>query len=151
MSGADRDGDAVGGAIDFRTPTAGGDPYTKFSVRGQIDQRLDRLKSAVLAEFSGDGQPLLAEIGTTMAMLDAVLARLDHTLAAHLADAHSAAQPQARTAALAKCEALLASHRAYIDAEPLIGHIDDNPLGLPMGIRALVDDALGRIEQALRH
>jgi TonB-dependent receptor len=39
VSGADRDGDAVGGTIDFRTPTAGDDPYTKLTVRGQLDQR----------------------------------------------------------------------------------------------------------------
>ena len=40
VSGADRDGDAVGGTIDFRTPDAfSGEPFTRLTMRGQIDQR----------------------------------------------------------------------------------------------------------------
>lgn len=40
VSGADRDGDAVGGTIDFRTPDAFSDqPFTRVTTRGQIEQR----------------------------------------------------------------------------------------------------------------
>jgi len=40
VSGADRDGDAVGGTIDFRTPDGfGTEPFTRLTTRGQIDQR----------------------------------------------------------------------------------------------------------------
>jgi TonB-dependent receptor len=40
VSGADRDGDAIGGTIDFHTPDAlDGAPFTRFTTRGQIDQR----------------------------------------------------------------------------------------------------------------
>jgi TonB-dependent receptor len=40
VSGADRDGDAIGGTIDFHTPDAlDGAPFTRLTTRGQIDQR----------------------------------------------------------------------------------------------------------------
>lgn len=126
-------------------------PQTWIGMRSQLEQRIGSLKAAVLEHFAEDGQALLAEIGKTMTQLDGITSQLDHSLAARLADAHAASDPAARNAAVEQCKALLARHRAYVDAEPLIAHIDANPLGIPTGIRTLLDGAFDSIEQSLSH
>ena len=101
-------------------------------------ERILALKKSVLAHYK-EGQPeLLQEIEKGLTRLDQILAKLDHRLADSLARAAAAAEEGPRRTELTNAKTLLAEYIDYVNGEPLIAHIDDNPFGAKPDLRALL-------------
>jgi hypothetical protein len=124
-------------------------PQHWHSTRGDIDGIIKNLKQAVLGEFSGAGQELIAELDKTMSKLDVILDKLDQRLADSLDKAGAAKDPASRQAELKNSKTILAQYITYVKSEPLIQHIDDNPLGVPANLRQTLTERLTQMAQAI--
>jgi hypothetical protein len=124
-------------------------PQHWHSTRGTVDGIIRNLKQAVLAEYAGAGQELTAEIDKTMSTLDVILEKLDHRMADSLDKAGAAGDAAARQAELKKSKAILAEYINYVKSEPLIAHIDANPLGIQTNLKQTLAQSLTHMAQAI--
>ena len=124
-------------------------PEVWHSTRAVMDSSINALKQAVRDEFAGGSPALLAGIEQTVAKLDVVLERLDHKLADSLAKAHAANDAAARQAELKNSKVILADYINYVKSEPLIAHIDANPLGIQTNLKLVLTDSLAQMAKAI--
>jgi hypothetical protein len=131
-------------------PTLEKAPEAWHGTRAVLDTKINALKQAIKNEFAGEGSPaLLAEIDQTVAKLDVVLDRLDHKLADSMAKAHAAQDAAARQTELKNSKAILADYINYVSSEPLIAHIDANPLGIETNLQLTLKASLAHMAQAI--
>ena len=112
----------------------------------QADERIEALKSAIKAHYAEAHPALLQEIENGVARLDGVLDNVDHRLADVMANA---GDDGARKAELKSAKALLTEYIVYVKSEPLIAHMDANPFGVKMGLRALLATGLTDAAKAI--
>ena len=124
-------------------------PEVWHSTRAVLDSNINSLKQAIKDEFAGGSSALLAGIDETVAKLDVILQRLDHRLADSLAKAHAAKDAAARQAELKNSKVILADYINYVKTEPLIAHIDSNPLGIQTNLKPVLTDSLTQMAQAI--
>jgi hypothetical protein len=124
-------------------------PEVWHSTRAILDANVNELKKAILNEFAGESAELITGVEKTVSKLDVVLDKLDSRLADSLAEAHSAKDPAARKALLKNSKAILADFINYVKSEPLIAHIDSNPLGIKTNLRQLLTDSLKHMALAI--
>lgn len=125
-------------------------PEAWHGTRAVLDTNISALKQAIKDEFAGESSSaLLAEIDKTVAKLDVVLDRLDHKLADSMAKAHAAQDAAARQAELENSKAILADYINYVSSEPLIAHIDANPLGIETNLQLTLNASLVHMAQAI--
>ena len=124
-------------------------PEVWHSTRAGLDSSINSLKQAIKDEFAGGSPALLAGIDETVAKLDVILQRLDHKLADSLAKAHASKDAAARQAELENSKVILADYANYVKAEPLIAHIDANPLGIQTNLKRLLTDSLTQMARAI--
>jgi len=124
-------------------------PEVWHGVRGILDANIDALKKAVRAAYAGESTKLLGAIDQTLARLDVILEKLDHKLAESLAKAHAAKDPASRQAELKNAKGILAGYITYVKSEPLIAHIDSNPLGIQTNLKQVLTDSLRHMAQAI--
>jgi len=115
----------------------------------QADERIEALKSAIKAHYAGAHPELLQEIENGAAKLDGVLDNVDRRLADMMANAGKAGDDGARRAELKNARALLTEYIVYVKSEPLIAHMDANPFGVKMGLRALLAAGLTDAAKAI--
>jgi hypothetical protein len=115
----------------------------------QADERIESLKSAIKAHYAEAHPALLQEIENGAARLDGVLDNVDRRLADVLADAGKADDDSARKVQLRNAKALLTEYITYVKSEPLIAHMDANPFGVKMGLRALLATGLTEAAKAI--
>lgn len=132
-------------------PRPGGQVIRDVSVEGRAmwaDAR-DRVATQVtdLSEhLLGTKDPNLVQIGKLG--LPAVTSRLNTSLAVALIEV-DAAPPDRAEAARAKARDAVAAMKRMIETDPLIKVLDENPLGLPVTIRATLGTALQQLGDAL--
>ena len=124
-------------------------PEVWHSTRAVLDSNINALKEAIKNEFAGESPALLAGIEQTVAKLDVVLNRLDHKLADSLAKAHAAKDAAACKAELQNSKVILADYINYVKTEPLIAHIDANPLGIQVDLKRVLTASLMHMAQAI--
>jgi hypothetical protein len=115
----------------------------------QADERIEALKSAIKAHYAGAHPELLQEIEKGAAKLDGVLDNVGRRLADMMANAGKAGDDGARKAELQNARALLTEYIVYVKSEPLIAHMDANPFGVKMGLRALLAAGLTDAAKAI--
>jgi len=124
-------------------------PQHWHSTRGTIEGILKGLKQAVFAQYPEASQDLTAELDHTMSLLNVILDKLDHRLADSLDKAGAAKDPAARQAELKNTKAILAEYINYVKSEPLIAHIDENPLGIPTKLKQTLAESLTDVARAI--
>jgi hypothetical protein len=105
-----------------------------------VDERLGRMQGA-LREFDDPDLNRIAEMG-----LNGVTGRSSVGLMAALREADAAgggAEPRAKLA-----EAI-ASYRSFLDGDPIVGLLDDNPFGVELNLRATLWGALDTLSQRI--
>jgi hypothetical protein len=124
-------------------------PDVWHSTRGILDTNIKELKQAIRNEYAGESPGLIAGIEETVSKLDVILDKLDQRLADSLAKAHAAKDPAARQAELKNSKAILFDYINYVKSEPLIAHIDSNPLGIQTNLKQVLADSLKHMAQAI--
>jgi hypothetical protein len=124
-------------------------PQHWHSTRGTIEGILKGLKQAVFAQYPQASQELTAELDNTMSLLNVILDKLDHRLADSLDKAGAAKDPAARQAELKNTKTILAEYINYVKSEPLIAHIDENPLGIPTKLKQTLAESLTDVARAI--
>jgi hypothetical protein len=124
-------------------------PAIWHGTRAILDANVNRLKKAIRDEFAGESPQLLVGIEKAVGKLDVILHKLDHRLADSLAKAHAAKDATARQAELKNSKTILAEYIHYVKNEPLIGHIDANPLGIPTNLLHVLTDTLRQMALAI--
>src|SRR5262245_15377703 len=124
-------------------------PEVWHGTRSILDGSIKQLKQAIRDQFAGEGPELLAGIEKTVAKLDVILDKLDHRLAESLAKAHSVQDPTARQAELKNSKTIVADYIRYVKSEPLIAHIDANPLGIKTDLKKVLTDSLKHMALAI--
>jgi hypothetical protein len=115
------------------------------AVHREADKRIDALKAAIKAHYADAHPEVLKEVEMGAAKLDAVLDTVDHELADLMV---SAAGSLAQTE-LQAVRALLTRHISYVASERLIAHMDDNPFGVSVGLKALLRNGLTEVARAI--
>ena len=146
---------ATPGAAD--TPAAASDAPADLaaaSARWQdmiktMGSEIDGLKGAIRKEFAGEAADVLKDIEKNLASFDKVSTRLDTELADILQTAHAAQDGSAREQGLDKARALLSEHIKYVDSDPLLEMIDDNPFGAASGLKKKLTDSLKEMQKTL--
>jgi hypothetical protein len=145
-------GEVASAAVPPRTPekaTLEKAPEVWHQTRDFMKTKIGQLKTAILTEFTGEGDELLAEIERNMTKLDRILGNLDHRLADSLGKAHATNNAPARKAELNKAKVVLADYIKYVKSEPLITHIDSNPFGIKTDFKPLLVGKLTHMAQAI--
>jgi hypothetical protein len=93
--------------------------------RKRAHAQLQVLQAAILADFKE--APVFDEISVLVGRLDGLLARFDDRLTDKLDEALNAATPQDRAQRHREAAAILAEYRAFVDSDPGLRLLDDNP------------------------
>ena len=127
----------------------GESPKVWHQTRTVMSSGLDKLKAAIKAEYSGHSPELVAEIDKSMTKIDAIMQKLDHKLAEALDRAHKAPDGAARQRELANVKSLLKQHISYVQSEPLIAHIDNNPFKVQTNLKTLLSKSLTHVAKVV--
>ena len=94
----------------------------------QADERIATLKESVKSHYASSHPKLCLAIEKSMVKLDDILNKVDQRLADSLSAASNATNEAARNAELKNAKTVLAGYIAYVKSQPLIDHLDRNPL-----------------------
>jgi len=117
--------------------------------RSIVDGKCKELKQAIRAHYGKSHPEVIRDIENNMHKIDAIVDRLDHTLAVSLKKASAAPTDAARTAELRVSRGILNEYIRYVKSEPLIAHIDRNPFGVKCNLRQLLAESLTRMSQTI--
>jgi hypothetical protein len=117
--------------------------------RSLMGTNVDKLKSAIHEHYSNDRPELMDEISESLKKLDKITETLDHRLAEALQKAAAAPDEPARKAELANAKAILTGYLKYVQSEPLIAHIDNNPFGVETNIKKVLTLSLGQLAKTV--
>ena len=124
-------------------------PDVWTGTRTLLQTNIDALKRAVQAQLADEGGALIGEINGHLQKLDRILGRLDQRLTDSLTGALETQDPLGRNAALQKSKAIIAEYIRYVGTEPLIGHLDANPFGVKMDLKATLAKSLTQVARAI--
>jgi hypothetical protein len=117
--------------------------------RGIVDGQCNQLKAAIRTHYGKSHPAVMKEIDNNMHKIDAITGKLDHKLAESLQKASSAANDGARVAELRVARGILNEYIRYVNSEPLIAHIDQNPFGVKCNLRQVLATSLNHMTQSL--
>jgi hypothetical protein len=117
--------------------------------RSIVDGQCNQLKAAIRTHYGKSHPAVMKEIDSNMHKIDAIVGQLDHKLADSLKKASSAANDAARVAELRVAREILNSYIRYVNTEPLIAHIDQNPFGVKCNLRQVLASSLKEMTQSL--
>jgi hypothetical protein len=117
--------------------------------RSIVDGKCKELKQAIRAHYGKSHPDVIREIENNMHKIDAIVGRLDHTLAVSLKKASAAPTEAARTAELRVARGILNEYIRYAKSEPLIAHIDRNPFGVKCNLRQTLAESLTHMSQTI--
>jgi peptidoglycan hydrolase-like protein with peptidoglycan-binding domain len=123
--------------------------FVWHSTRSILNTNIEELKKGVRAAYGTEHTALLKAIDDSMVKLGKVVDKLDTRLADALDAAYKAPSDQARVPELKKAEGIMKEYLKYVKAEPLIGHMDNNPFGVKTSLLKVITDALKHLAQLL--
>lgn len=146
--------DAVARALAAKAPapaTGGKVLFTQSRLRWdgarkKVQSELRKLEAAIVA--AAQGEPDLDEIVASARGLYRVLDQLDETLIDRLDEAATATDAASEAKAREAARQVIARYRGFVDSDPLMLAIDDNPFG-KVDVRASVLDALTDLQSRL--
>jgi hypothetical protein len=133
---------APGGAVDYAKAR-----LAWVAARNNAKADLRRLETAILDAYA-DEPAMLAQITKGVRRLDKVLVRLDTSLADKLDEGLNAAEPQARAQVNREALGIIDKYIAFLDSDPLIENIDDNPF-VDMDLASTLGETLAGLAEQL--
>jgi len=130
------------------SPTLAKAPLVWTGTRKILQARIDALKDVVQAQVADEGDDVIDEITVNLQKVDRILERLDQRLADSLARAADAYGGE-RSAAMKESKAILAEYIRYVGDEPLIDHLDKNPFGVKVDLKATLSQSLTQVAKAI--
>jgi len=106
-----------------------------------VTDKIAHLKSAILDAYA-DEPEVQAEVRSGLGTLDEAVAGLDGRLETTLDEAANASDPAQRRELAQRTKAIVADYIKFVASEKRIAALDDNPLGVPMGLRASLSRTL---------
>jgi len=126
-------------------------PEVWHKTRNAIEKAIAQLKTAVRKDFANDEAALVAEVEESLGELDRILEKLDHRLAESLTAAHAAKDAAAHNTAMGNSRNILKEYLAYVEKEPLLAHIDDNPFGVKTNLKPTLAASLKHLGEIVMH
>jgi len=147
---AKRSDSAAGAAAVFERQSHLNEAATDWrDTHAEASARIVQLHDAIKDHYA-DGHPgLLAEIDSMGAKLNAILDNVDHRLAEALDRAGKAEDKKDYEREAKAARKLVADYIASIKSEPLVAHMDQNPFGVKVGLKALLAGGLGKAAKAI--
>ena len=124
-------------------------PVVWRGTRDLLATNIGELKKGVMSHYGTEHPDLLTEIDAQMKKLGVILDKLDHRLADTLDSANSATDDAARKEELKNAKAILASYIAYVKAESMIAHVDDNPFGVDTQLKQALMESLTHMAKSI--
>ena len=124
-------------------------PQVWKGTRALLQTNIDSLKQVVQGHVAEEEADLIDEINDHLQKLDRIMGRLDKRLTNSLTKALETEDPAGRTAALQESKTILAEYIRYVRSEPLIEHLDSNPFGVKMNLKATLAKSLAQVATAL--
>ena len=124
-------------------------PQIWKGTRALLQTNIDALKQAVQAQLADEGDDLIGEINDHLEKLDRITSRLDKRLTNSLTNASETQDPAVRDAALQESKTILAEYIRYVRSEPLIAHLDSNPFGVKVNLKATLAKSLAQVATAI--
>jgi hypothetical protein len=124
-------------------------PQVWKGTRQLLQNNIDTLKEAVQAQLAGEGGDLVDEVNDQLQKLNRIMDKLDKRLTNSLTNALETSDAALRNEALQKSKGILAEYIQYVRAEPLIEHLDSNPFGVKMELKATLAKSLTALARAI--
>jgi hypothetical protein len=137
-----------GANVKTPSPTLAKAPLVWTGTRKILQARIDALKDVVQAQVADEGDDVIDEITVNLQKVDRILERLDQRLADSLARAGDSYGGE-RSAAMKESKAILAEYIRYVGDEPLIDHLDNNPFGVKVDLKATLSQSLTQVAKAI--
>lgn len=119
------------------------------STRGILTTNIDELKKGVRAAYGTEVKELVTEIDDSMVKLGDVVDKLDTRLADALDSANKSPEGPARATELKRARLIIDDYHHYVNSEPLIAHMDNNPFGVTTSLRRIIGDALDHLGELM--
>ena len=118
-----------------------------LAARKKVETDIEKLRSEIVATYQEDGSaPELDKLYRDR--VAPILAALDERLADKLDEATNATDPAKHAKLVAEARALIVEYEAFLDGEPLIADLDNNPF-LPLTIKTTVSATLAALSKAV--
>ena len=124
-------------------------PQVWKGTRTLLQSSIDSFKQTVQTQIADEGDDVIDEINDHLQKLDRIMDRLDKRLTNSLTKASETQDPAGRTAALQESKTILAEYIRYVRSEPLIEHLDSNPFGAKMNLKATLAKSLAQMAAAI--
>jgi hypothetical protein len=117
-------------------------PQVWKGTRQLLQTNIDALKEAIQTQLADEGSDLVDEVNDQLQKLNRIMDKLDKRLTNSLTNAAETNDAALRNEALQKSRAILAEYIQYVRSEPLIEHLDSNPFGVKMELKATLAKSL---------
>ena len=124
-------------------------PQVWKGTRALLQTNVDALKQSVQSQIADEDDALIDEINDHLQKLDRILGKLDKRLTNSLTNASETQDPALRDAALQESKTILGEYIRYVRSEPLIEHLDRNPFGVKMDLKATLAKSLTQMAKAI--
>ena len=124
-------------------------PQVWKGTRALLQSSIDTFRQAVQTQIADEGDDVIDEISGHLEKLDRIMGGLDKRLTNSLTKASETQDPAGRAAALQESKTILAEYIRYVRSEPLIEHLDSNPFGVKMNLKATLAKSLAQVATAI--
>ena len=119
------------------------------STRGILNTNIEELKKGVRAAYGTEHEEIVTAIDDSMTKLGKVVDKLDTRLADALDAANKSQEGTTRATELKKAESVMQDYLQYVNSEPLIDHMDNNPFGVNTSLKQIIGDALSHLGELI--
>jgi tetratricopeptide (TPR) repeat protein len=137
-------------------PTSGKSPDPKIlygqarlewvNARQKVRGELEKLEAAILEKYQQD--PRLPDVKSSVRKLDTILKNLDEALEDKLDEAYNEAKEEKRNVLHKQATRLIASYLSYVNSDPLVAQLKDNPL-VPVTVQETLTGTLTTLAERL--
>jgi hypothetical protein len=124
-------------------------PQVWKGTRQLLQSNIDALRKAVQVQLADEADEMIDEVNDQLKQLDRITGKLDQRLTDALATAAQTTDAASRSAALKQSKAILTEYIQYVRSEPLIEHLDKNPFGVKIDMKATLSKSLTALAKAI--
>jgi hypothetical protein len=124
-------------------------PQVWKGTRQLLQANIDTLKEAIQAQLADEEGDLVQEVNDQLQKLNRIMDKLDKRLTNSLTNALETNDAAVRSEALQTSKGILAEYIQYVKSEPLIEHLDSNPFGVKMDLKATLTKSLTVLARAI--
>jgi hypothetical protein len=124
-------------------------PQVWKGTRQLLQANIDTLTDAIRAQLADEEGDMVQEVNDQLLKLNRIMDKLDKRLTNSLTNALDTNDAAVRSEALQTSKGILAEYIQYVKSEPLIEHLDSNPFGVKMDLKATLTKSLTVLARAI--